>query len=192
MGPIWGRQGPVGPHVGPMNLANWVVTLVFYGGFWFLVVWSQLCWPDNVIQISRRDHSKYHGTWSWWTILQSQAIISGLNSFYYCIRMTPNLQTLCIASIMMTSSNRNNFRVTDHLCGDFNSRFSVNSRTQLNMLGHQSSNLFGCNSQDDVIKWKHFPRYWPFVRGIHRSPVNSPHTKASDAELWCFLWSVAE
>ena len=29
---------------------------------------------------------------------------------------------------------------------------------------------------DDIIKWKHFPRYWPFVRGIHRSPVNSPHT----------------
>ena len=28
---------------------------------------------------------------------------------------------------------------------------------------------------DDVIKWKHFPRYWPFVRGIHRRPVNSPH-----------------
>ena len=28
---------------------------------------------------------------------------------------------------------------------------------------------------DDVIKWKHFPRYWPFVRGIHQSPVNSLH-----------------
>ena len=28
---------------------------------------------------------------------------------------------------------------------------------------------------DDVIKWKPFPRYWPFVRRIHRSPVNSPH-----------------
>ena len=28
---------------------------------------------------------------------------------------------------------------------------------------------------DDDIKWKHFPPYWPFVRGIHRSPVNSPH-----------------
>ena len=43
-------------------------------------------------------------------------------------------------------------------------------------------NLCGTNKQmqdsrfvhDDVIKWKHFPRYWP-VRGIHRSPVNSPH-----------------
>ena len=31
------------------------------------------------------------------------------------------------------------------------------------------------NWHDDVIKWKHFPRYWPFVRGIHRSPVNFPH-----------------
>ena len=28
---------------------------------------------------------------------------------------------------------------------------------------------------DDVIKWKHFLYYWPFVRGIHRLPVNSPH-----------------
>ena len=41
---------------------------------------------------------------------------------------------------------------------------------------------------DDVIKWKHFPRYWLFVRGIHRIPL----TKASDAELWCFLLSAPE
>ena len=31
------------------------------------------------------------------------------------------------------------------------------------------------SKHDDVIKWKHFPRFWPFVRGIHRLPVNSPH-----------------
>ena len=30
-------------------------------------------------------------------------------------------------------------------------------------------------THDDVIKWKHFPRYWPFVRGIHRSPLDVPH-----------------
>ena len=28
---------------------------------------------------------------------------------------------------------------------------------------------------DDVIKWNHFQRYWPYVWGIHQSPVNSPH-----------------
>ena len=33
---------------------------------------------------------------------------------------------------------------------------------------------------DDVIKWRHFPRYWSFVPGIHRSPVNSPHKSS-----WC-------
>ena len=30
------------------------------------------------------------------------------------------------------------------------------------------------SGHDDVIKWKHFPRYWPFVKEIHRSPANSP------------------
>ena len=27
---------------------------------------------------------------------------------------------------------------------------------------------------DNVTKWKYFPRYWPFVRGNHRTPVNFP------------------
>ena len=27
MGPIWGREDPGGPHVGPMNFAIWVVVL---------------------------------------------------------------------------------------------------------------------------------------------------------------------
>ena len=43
--------------------------------------------------------------------------------------------------------------------------FSVNSNRR------EKSSCF----HDDVIKWKHFPRYWPFGRGIHRSPVNSSH-----------------
>ena len=34
---------------------------------------------------------------------------------------------------------------------------------------------FPASPHDDVIKWKQFPRYWLFVRGIHRSPVNSSH-----------------
>ena len=37
----------------------------------------------------------------------------------------------------------------------------------------------GCEIIDAMPWWRHqmepFPRYWPFVRGIHRSPVNSPH-----------------
>ena len=44
-----------------------------------------------------------------------------------------------------------------------------------NKIGDRPSPLTGKISQHyDVIKSKHFPRYWPFVPGIHRSPVNSP------------------
>ena len=42
---------------------------------------------------------------------------------------------------------------------------------------------------DDVMKWKHFPRYWPFVRGIHRSPVNSPHKgQWRGALIFSLIW----
>ena len=43
---------------------------------------------------------------------------------------------------------------------------------------------------DDVIKWKHFPCYWPFVRGIHRSPVNSPHkSQWRGALMFPLIWA---
>ena len=41
--------------------------------------------------------------------------------------------------------------------------------------GLSSANfIYICIYNGDVIKWKYFPRYWLFVRWIHRSPVNSP------------------
>ena len=45
---------------------------------------------------------------------------------------------------------------------------------------------------DDVIILKHFPRYWPFVLGIHRWPMNSPHKGQSFyvflSAPWINLW----
>ena len=49
---------------------------------------------------------------------------------------------------------------------------SLNIFVLLAWLSHSKRQMA---THDDVIKWKHFPRYWPFVRGIHRSPVNSSH-----------------
>ena len=31
MGPIWGRQDPGGPHVGPMNFVIWAVDWMIWG-----------------------------------------------------------------------------------------------------------------------------------------------------------------
>ena len=48
---------------------------------------------------------------------------------------------------------------------------------------------------DNVIIWKHFPRNRPFVQGIHRSPVNSPHKGQWRGALmfsftcaWAYSW----
>ena len=38
-----------------------------------------------------------------------------------------------------------------------------------------SHTLCSCLQHADIIKWKHFLHYWPFVLGIHQSLVNSPH-----------------
>ena len=39
-----------------------------------------------------------------------------------------------------------------------------------------------------MTSWKHFPRYWSFVVEFTGDRW-IPRTKASDAGLWCFLWS---
>ena len=60
--------------------------------------------------------------------------------------------------------------------------------------GHRLHNVTLWSSHlihDDVIKWKHFPRYSPFVWGIHRSPVNSPHN-GQWRGAFIFLWSAPE
>ena len=68
------------------------------------------------------------------------------------------------------------WRNFDQLCHFSNNRITYYLKVcliQFNASGNVY--LFIDLSHDNVIKWKPFPRYWPFVWGIHRSPVNSPH-----------------
>ena len=49
-------------------------------------------------------------------------------------------------------------------------RDKLSSLVVLHLSGsHQGNRSSSLSKNDDVIKWKHFPRYCPFVRGIHRS-----------------------
>ena len=45
----------------------------------------------------------------------------------------------------------------------------------LNIVLHEINRCSMTHFHDEVIKWKHFLRYWPFVWGIHRSPLHFPH-----------------
>ena len=48
-----------------------------------------------------------------------------------------------------------------------------------------------CCLHDDVIKWNHFPRYWPFVREIHRSLVDYPHKgQWRRALMFSLIWAL--
>ena len=57
----------------------------------------------------------------------------------------------------------------------YENAFSITG--SLDRESHDQSNEFNpfelLAMHDDVIKWKKNPRYCPFVRGIHRSPVNA-------------------
>ena len=43
------------------------------------------------------------------------------------------------------------------------------------------------STHDDVIKWKHLPRHWPFVWGIHRFRTQRPMTRSFEVFLIC-VW----
>ena len=45
---------------------------------------------------------------------------------------------------------------------------------------------------DDIIKWNHFYRVTGPLRGESTGDRWIPLTKASDAELWCFVWPAPE
>ena len=85
--------------------------------------------------------------------------------------------------------------ITDHLCrgrwviGEMPTQKADNTQQATGLYLYQRwSSLL--THHDDVIKWKHFPRYWPFVRGIHRPPVNSQHKGQRRGALMFYLISV--
>ena len=52
MGPIWGRQDPAGPHVGPMNFAIWDT----FWRMWWYTKGKPIC--DNIVLESFQNSSK--------------------------------------------------------------------------------------------------------------------------------------
>ena len=66
--------------------------------------------------------------------------------------------------IILYLCRMNRWRMYRHQCNFYSSHSTLWQKISMVQFVHY-----------DVIKWKHFPRYWPFVRGIHRPLVSSPH-----------------
>ena len=54
----------------------------------------------------------------------------------------------------------------DHICNAISHWLSPYSDKSLDVI-HWNIDV-NASDHDDVNKWKHYPRYWPFVSGIHR------------------------
>ena len=80
----------------------------------------------------------------------------------------------------------NVYRIRSSACGCKNKRYCMRVSILRRILRQQCPGIHGgwysnhaeiarkshliIPFHDNVIKWKYFPCYWPFVRGIHRSP----------------------
>ena len=136
---------------------------------------------------TRRDHISFSRRWSTrraqlsWTILVLNSLLTARSRWYF-IDIIFNLVSLCIWYIdslhfyilYIFAQIWLNTRVDLRIISFMHER-RINSEA---LEYHDSWFLFTVSyfsfPQDDVIKWQHFPRYWPVVWGIHQSPVNSP------------------
>ena len=134
--------------------------------FHYIYYWKQPSIKTDWVGVDRReDIMRFNGLGYWRIMYASIASISSTirNTFHWNYIWISNISIQYnVSRIVVCKMATNSYR---HHC------FEV-----LNILG-------------DVIKLKHFPRYWPFVMGIHRW---IPLMKASDAALWRFLWSAPE
>ena len=91
-------------------------------------------------------------------------------------------KTVCIFLGIYCTLLKNKYQLADPIafCGIYSFLHTLTSTLSYTPMNSEH--------HDDVIKWKHFPRHWPFVWGIHRSPVNSPH-KGQWRGAWCILSS---
>ena len=81
----------------------------------------------------------------------------------------------------------NNFQMTRNI--SFTSHIFETMKIKTCKRDALSTNADISYPHDDVNKWKHFLRYWPFVRGIHRSPMNSPHKgQWRGALMFSLIW----
>ena len=188
MGPTWGRQDPGGPHVDPMNLA---IRGDIHKTAWYQTVMEHMVHILCIILASNMrylikfilsEHLNYtramlypshdsYVIWGSWRInyRESDCLFKIFKVQYYW--------PFCDENPLLTN-------------GFLSQRKSDPESAPISRRHREYSGVTSCK-HDDVIKWKHF-RVTGHLCGEFTGPRWIPHKKATDAELWCFLWSAPE
>ena len=133
-------------------------------------------------------HTAFHVTTSSSWMIPTDARLLSFSQKIFNGRMNPGFRTRSLWLLLMCLQRRKWIPAVANITLKLHSPWIISLVSSFQQLLWYSSSHIGCTIHDDVITWKHFPRYWPFVRGIHRSPVDSPHK----GQWRCFLWSEPE
>ena len=146
----------------PQNFTCLIQT--FHTLYWHKIVTNNYVWTKRHFEISRY----------FFLIVHNAAMLPG------CVsggRFKNIYELLNLRALKFLPVNKFYiFQCTGEICCMEFQRYPLKFHTKY--LTHTLKDMYlsyKADTHDDVMKWKHFPRYWPFVRGIHRSPVNSPH-----------------
>ena len=140
-----------------MSSAKWRPFFLGFNGLtlsWVLMPWL----------LSSPGH---HQRWYWLCVING---LSPVKRGFHCF-------ALWLVSLLRTKEKAIYILMFPKYIESVRSGFNKRCRREV---GRSATHWFicycwGCLLHYDVIKWKHFPRNWSFARGIHRSPVNSPH-----------------
>ena len=109
----------------------------------------------------------YHVLWRWNNVLKPVYVIS--------TRTENHFYSACLMHMIILCPNVYSWWLKLSLTWAIKYDSEINHTSFCTSMIHHFFVHILQITHDDVIKWKHFLRHWPFVRGIHRSSVNSPH-----------------
>ena len=144
--------------------------------YWTTYYWCGMLWDK--IRIAFDNQSKLHV--QWWIAELDVFFSVDIHNFVFESPMA--LFCRNISWVMVCTSNYTRTCMMGYRC-----HIVSKSHDIFHTITKPSIRCACTVGHDDVIKWKHFPRHWPFVRGIHRWPVNSPHKRPVTRRFDVFL-----
>ena len=116
----------------------------------------------------------------WWTMCEihpfQRHVASSIWNIHKVYAKLADVTSVCnFKSLLVTIVHKTVHSETAH--GPFQKIRFINYSCQTPTNFRFTTSITSGNNtdlHDDVIKWKHFPPYWSFVRGFDRSPANSP------------------
>ena len=151
---------------------------------WLIYMWfnataaTECIWSNSVMQRPRQHLCKHVLSLFSCVCFTYPILYTGCRLIVVCLMIVVNVSMTTFSCYLTLRS------------GPF---LPANVRRLYSTVYHFTCHFRSCHfyCHDDVIKWKHFPPYWPFLREFTGQQW-IPRTKTSDAELWCFPWSAPE